>query len=118
MGRSTMIAVGAGCFGFVILPAFASVMSGDGRVAESGFTQMVGMHTMFTLCLVALLFIGYDVWLKSRRNYYGPWMIRIFITSIFLFIGLWLLAPGLSVPYIYLFLALTMVAPVYITLEG
>ncbi len=118
IGRSVMISVGAGCFGLVILPAFASAMSGDGHLAGSGVTQMMGVHIMFTLCLVALLFIGYEVWMMSRGNYYGPWMIRIFLTSIFLFIGLWLLAPGLSLFQICLFLALTMVAPVYITIEG
>ncbi len=118
MGRSAMISVGAGCLGFLVLPLFASAMTGDGRPTDLGDTQMLGVHVTFTLCMFAFMFIGYDVWQKSKRDYYGPWMIRTFITSIFLFVGLWLLAPGLPLPYIYLFLALTMVAPVYITLEG
>jgi hypothetical protein len=116
--RSAVISFGSAGLGLVILPVFASVLSGDNRVDESRFAQMIGVNVSFTLCLFAFGLIGYDVWQKSRSNYYGPWMIRIFLTSIFLFIGLWLLAPGLPLPYVYLFLTLTMVAPVYITLEA
>lgn len=115
---SAAMPIAAACIGFYLIPTFAGVLVWLERANESVIPEVVSVHITFSLCLLILLFLGYEVWLRSQHNYNGPWMVRAYLFCLMSFVALWLLALSLPATLIYILMVITFVMPKYMTIES